>query len=463
MKRRPYPKYKESGLGWAGEIPAHWAVANLRRFATMRTGHTPSRMEASYWQDCDIPWFTLADVWQLRDGKQIYLGETKERISLIGLANSAAELLPTGTVVLSRTASVGFSGIMPEPMCTTQDFWNWIPGPELLSEYLLFAFRAMSQEFQKITMGSTHKTIYQPDAARLELCVPPVSEQTSIVRYIKAETTRIDTLVEKNRTLIERLKEKRTALISRTVIRGLPPEDARAAGLDPHPKLRPSGVEWLGDVPEHWTVKSLARVTISRCDGPFGSGLKTENYTSEGTRVVRLNNIRFARFDAADAAFVSDEYALELGDHSVLPGDLLIAGLGDDSHPVGRACVAPLGLGPAMVKADCFRFRLKGKDALAAFVAYQLSTAAAALAGALATGTTRARMNLTETARRPLALPEIDEQRSIIEFIDRETMKIDQMITRAESAIERLQEYRSALITAAVTGKIDVRDTGVNA
>jgi len=93
---------------------------------------------------------------------------------MLGLANSAAELLPAGTVIFSRTASIGFSGIMPCPMATTQDFWNWICGPKLIPEYLLFLFRAMTQKFAEITNGSTHKTIYQPIAAGLEICVPPI-------------------------------------------------------------------------------------------------------------------------------------------------------------------------------------------------------------------------------------------------------------------------------------------------
>ena len=87
----------------------------------MKTGHTPTATEAAYWDDCTIPWFTLADVWQLRDGTRWYLEETSENISELGLANSAAELLPAGTVVFSRTASIGFSGIMPQPMATSQD------------------------------------------------------------------------------------------------------------------------------------------------------------------------------------------------------------------------------------------------------------------------------------------------------------------------------------------------------
>jgi len=213
----PNAPMKASGIAWLGAVPAHWTVANIRRFAKMRTGHTPSRTNPEYWHDCTIPWFTLADVWQLRDGRRKYLGETKEKISELGLANSAAELLPQGTVVFSRTASVGFSGIMPQPMATSQDFWNWICLPSLVPEYLLCLFRAMRQEFEAITMGSTHKTIYQPIAAGIVICIPPPKEQQAIAAHVDAATGRIDSLVEKVEQSIEGLRELRTALISAAV------------------------------------------------------------------------------------------------------------------------------------------------------------------------------------------------------------------------------------------------------
>jgi type I restriction enzyme S subunit len=211
------PMLKPSGIDWVGDVPAHWAVGNIRGFAKMRTGHTPSRTVAEYWDNCSIPWFTLADVWQLRDGRRKYLGDTSEKISELGLANSAAELLPAGTVILSRTASVGFSGIMPVPMATSQDFWNWICGSRLLPEYLLLLFRAMKQEFARLTMGSTHKTIYQPDAARLRICVPPIAEQKAIVEYADAETAKVVCIVDRVEAAIERLQEYRAALITAAV------------------------------------------------------------------------------------------------------------------------------------------------------------------------------------------------------------------------------------------------------
>jgi type I restriction enzyme, S subunit len=181
--------------------------------------------------------------------------------------------------------------------------------------------------------------------------------------------------------------------------------------------------------------------------------------------VVRLQNIGWAKFADADKAYIDQAHARELGDHSVVADDLLIAGLGDEGHPVGRACVAPVDIGPAMVKADCFRFRLDRRRLIPHFAAYQLSAAASAAAGSLSTGSTRSRINLTATAGRKIALPPINEQETINALLDRETEKIDVLVAKKERLIGLLQERRAALIARAATKGLDrdvpMRDSGV--
>jgi len=213
----PNAKMKNSGIEWIGEIPEHWEVAKTKYVADLKTGHTPSRQHPEYWEDCTIPWFSLADVWQLRSGRQEYLGDTNESINEIGLKNSSAELLPPGTVVVSRTASVGFSGIMPIEMATTQDFVNWVCGPRMSPSYLLYVFRSMNQEFKRLIMGSTHQTIYMPDAASFNTPIPPMGEQLKMVKYIHQKKATLDSLEDLVLLSIDRLREYRTALISAAV------------------------------------------------------------------------------------------------------------------------------------------------------------------------------------------------------------------------------------------------------
>ncbi len=208
---------KDSGIGWIGGIPRHWRSGPVRRYARLESGHTPSRQHPEYWENCTIPWISLADVWQIRDGDVDYITETAELISTLGVANSAARVLPRGTVVLSRTASVGFSAIMGADMATTQDFANWVCGPSIRPEFLLFCFRAMKQEFERLKTGSTHQTIYMPDIASLACPVPPLDEQDAIVEHIRQETLLLSGLVSKAIRSIEVLQERRTALISAAV------------------------------------------------------------------------------------------------------------------------------------------------------------------------------------------------------------------------------------------------------
>lgn len=211
----------DSGLAkhdvpWAPGLKTSFPTVNIRRVAEMRTGHTPNRDKLEYWLETHIPWFTLADVWQIRAGRK-FLGETTEMISSLGLANSAADLLPAGTVVLSRTASVGFTGIMPRPMATSQDYWNWVCGPDILPEYLWFQFRAMRPEFDRIKSGSTHKTIYKADAAAITLVLPPLKDQQEIVQRLTAVDEELAAAEEDVLASIQLAQERRSALISAAV------------------------------------------------------------------------------------------------------------------------------------------------------------------------------------------------------------------------------------------------------
>jgi len=147
----------------------------------------------AYWvpEECVTPWVSLADVWQLRSGEVVFIEETKEKVSEVGLANSAARLLPKDTVILSRTASVGFPAILGEPMATTQDFAAWICGPVLRPKFLYFVLLTMRPEFHRLMMGSTHQTIYMPDIRAFRTPLPPVNEQDEICANLETVVQQI--------------------------------------------------------------------------------------------------------------------------------------------------------------------------------------------------------------------------------------------------------------------------------
>ncbi|WP_156105595.1 restriction endonuclease subunit S [Halobellus rufus] len=207
----------DSDVGWIGEVPEHWDVVRTRFVAELHSGHTPDRSNDEYWEDTDIPWVTTSDIKPFREGRKRYLYETEHQINELGMENSGAHLLPEGTVFLSRTASVGFSGIMGEPMATSQDFANWVCSDEIIPEYLLYVFRSMEQEFNRLMQGSTHQTIYMPDIKSFKTPLPPLEEQREIVDHIETETERLWELIDRVEETIDLLEEKRQALITAAV------------------------------------------------------------------------------------------------------------------------------------------------------------------------------------------------------------------------------------------------------
>ena len=285
------------------------------------------------------------------------------------------------------------------------------------------------------------------------LPIPPLPEQTAIARFLDHATDRIERYIRAKEKLIALLEEQKQVLVHDAVTGRI---DVRTG--KPYPAYKPSGVEYVGEIPEKWKALSLQRLTLCRCDGPFGSGLKSSHYTDEGTRVIRLQNIGHGEFDASDAVYISADHYATLGDHSVEAGDVLIAGLGDSSHPAGRACVAPMGIAPAMVKADCFRFRLNLGVVEPQFLAFQLTATAPLVSGLLSTGATRQRVNLQSASARVVGIPSLHEQGRIVDHVITRSQHIRATQRAARKEISLLCEYRTRLIADVVTGKLDVRE-----
>lgn len=432
---------KATGVEWASSIPSHWTIAKICMVARLESGHTPSRQHPEYWRsgECTIPWFSLADVWQLRDGTQDYLGETSERISPLGLANSSAQLLPAGTVALSRTASVGYVGIMPQPMATTQDFANFVCGDRLMPEYLLYALRAMRDEFRRMTMGSTHQTIYVPDLRKLTIPVPPLADQSRIVGLLRVRIPSVDALIAKKERLIELLQAKRQALIAQAVTKG----------LNPTAKMKESGVDWVGTVPAHWDVAPLySRFTVQlgkMVDSSRDTGadhrpyLRNFNIQWEG---IDLDDVKTMQLSAADRV----RYRLR-------PGDLLVCEGGANANVVGKSAIWRGEIAECYYQKALHRLRPCRDGELPEFLLYALRCAfdlGVFVAGANAN--TVFHLTAEKLRAHRFAFPPSDEQRAIVEALHRSLGRMDRVVVRMATSIERLREYRQALITAAVTG-----------
>ena len=265
----------------------------------------------------------------------------------------------------------------------------------------------------------------------VRLPIPPLDEQRDIVAFLDRETERIDSLIAKKRLLIERLQEYRTALITRTVTRGLPPEAARAAGLDPSPRLKPSGVEWLGDVPEHWEVLRLRRLA--------------EIETGSKDTVDRQDNGEYPFFVRSQTIERIDSWSFE-GEAVLTAGDGV--GVGRVFHYIdGR-----FDYHQRMYKFSGFR-RVIGKFF---FQYFRAMLRVVVLQGTAKSTVDSLRLPMLQDF--PVSCPPRREQQAIVEYIERRSERIDALVAHVDQLIDRLEEYRSALITAAVTGKIDARD-----
>jgi type I restriction enzyme S subunit len=172
------------------EIPAGWSCVPLIQIARLESGHTPSRSRPDWWGG-DVSWVGVVDA-RLHNGKTIF--ETLQHTNEEGLANSAARMLPTGTVCVSRTASVGYVTILGKPMATSQDFVNWVPSEAVTSDWLQLAFTSEKDAFNRFSKGAVHQTIYYPEWLSMHAMLPPLAEQRRIVAKVEQLMALVDAL-----------------------------------------------------------------------------------------------------------------------------------------------------------------------------------------------------------------------------------------------------------------------------
>lgn len=434
---RPYPEMKPSGLAWLGDVPAHWDVRRNGRLFAAR-------------QETGFPELPILEV-SIRSGV---------RIRAFGEGGRKQEMGDRAKYQRSARGDIAYNmmrmwqgavGVAPADGLVSPAYVVARPFPEVDVAYYAYLFRtaAYMREIDVYSRGIVpdRNRLYWESFKQMPSIYPSLEEQRLIVRFLDWHSAQTAKLIRAKKKLIALLNEQKRAIIHRAVTRG----------LDPDVTLKRTAIPWIGMVPDGWQIVPLKRVTKSRCDGPFGSGLKSSHYTSQGVLVVRLQNIGAGAFKATDPAFISHEHYRSLGDHSVVSGDVLVASLGDERHPCGRACVAPADLGEAMVKADCFRFRLKPELANSHFVAMSLSATAEESAAILSAGATRQRVNLQATAERYLALPPIDDQFKIVHHLAAVNEEFQPLLSSTNREITLIQEFRARLIADVITGKLDVR------
>ena len=412
-KHNPYPTYKTSGVEWLGEIPAHWETKRLKTIFRIVNGATPKSTEPLYW-DGEIGWATPDDLGKLTASE---IRSTNRRITNQGYSSCGATLVPQGSLILSTRAPIGHLAIAGTSLCTNQGCRSLVFRYSANPRFFYFQLYAVRQILASLGQGSTFTELARDTLSEVEVVEPPLPEQRAIAEFLDRETAKIDSLVAKKERLIELLREKRTALISRAVTKG----------LDPDVPMKNSGVDWLGKIPAHWEVKRLMRaVTFQRGhdlpsdvreDGNVPVISSSGTYATHSKAIARAPGIVTGRYGTIGNFYLTyeDYWPLNTALYSI------------DLH----------GNEPRFLKS-----MLSHLSPL--FLLYASKSAVP--------GVDRNDIHEVHTV-----VPPIAEQCAIAVYLDSETAKIDDLITKVQEAIERLKELRAALISAAVTGRIDVR------
>ena len=446
MKLEPYPEYKDSGVEWIGQIPSHWSAIRIKWVATMESGHTPDKKIPEYWTDCDIPWVSLNDTNYLKDND--FITDTAIFVNEKGIANSSAHILPAGVVVFSRDATIGRCAITTRPMAVSQHFIAWVCGESIKPEFLLQVLRSMSQELDRMTAGATIKTIGMPDVKTLASPVPGVDEQEDIIKFIRTETNKIDALIFEQQDIVTVLREKRQAVISHAVTRGLNHDVLK----------KDSGVDWLGMIPEHWSVKAL-RHLIHGLDQGWSPQAEDREADPDEWAVIKLSAIKSGRFFDAEHKALSSGTEILKG-LEIKSGDLLLT-RSNTPELVGDVCVVQSTRSKLFFSDLVFRPRLILEQMDARFLMYfLLSDYGRRQVQGDARGSSQSMVKISQGLINAwmIPTPPLADQEAIADFLENELSILDRIISEAESCIALLQEHRTALISAVVTGKVDVRE-----
>ena len=420
-----YPAYKDSGVEWLGEVPVHWNVFKLKRCVSLLTEKTNRRSNPvgleniEGWSGRFVP------------SESDFQGE--------GVA------FEPGDVLFGKLRPyLAKAMVADKPGEAVGDFHVMRPRRGTGGEFLAYQIR--TQQFVSIVDGSTYGAkmprVNWEFMGGMPLSLPPEEEQTLITAFLDHEASKIDTLIAEQQNLIALLKEKRQAVISHAVTKG----------LNPDVPVKNSGVEWLGQVPGHWHVSPLKWLTGPGRDIMYGIVLPGPN-VEQGVPIVKGGDVRPVRLRKELLNRTTAEIEAPFARARLNPGDIVYSIRGS----IGDAELVPEELRDANITQDvarisphsevCGRWLLFVMKSAPVFVQLEQRSLGAAVRG----------INIFDLKRALIPVPSGVEQEAIADFLERKTVMIDSLIAESEHAVALLTERRSALISAAVTGKIDVR------
>jgi type I restriction enzyme, S subunit len=428
-----YNAYRNSSVDWLGEVPRHWVMRPLwtlfRR--TKRTGHA-SELLLSVYRDFGVV---------LKSSRDDNFNKASDDLDLY-------QLVEAGDLAINKMkAWQGSVGISELRGIVSPAYFVYNSIHSENSRYLHYLLRSpqYTAAYLSISKGiRVNQWDMDPQYhSRLPVLTPPLMEQIAIIGFLDRETAKIDALAEEQQRLIALLKEKRQAVISHAVTKG----------LDPNAPMKDSGVEWLGEVPAHWDLMPLKRDLEFLTSGSRGWA---EHYAEDGELFIRIGNLtrETTALDLSDIQRVKVPEGSEGERTKVRPGDLLFS----ITAYLGSVAIAPSDIETAYVSQHVALARLRQRRFLPDWVGLvTLSSIGKTYLETQGYGGTKIQLSLDDVANLPMTAPPIDEQADIVAFLEGEASKFEGLVAESKAAIDLLQERRSALISAAVTGKIDVR------
>lgn len=422
-----YQKYKASGVHWLGEVPTGWRVTPLKQIAQVVNGY-PFDSKA-FNGERGHPLVRIRDL-GASEAETYYDGEFVEAAAI---TSDDVLIGMDGDFNVGRWLGQG-PALLNQRVCAVRG------ASELITRLLEYALPVPLKGINDITYSTTVKHLSSYQVEKIRIALPSESEQTAIVAFLDRETSKIDALVKEQKQLIELLKEKRQAVISHAVTKG----------LSPGVRMKNSGVEWLGEVPEHWEMKRLKRLSPILT---VGIVVNPSNYLSdEGLPFIYGGDIEEGRIRFHTARRISKADSQANDKTRLEAGDLLTVRVGAP----GVTAVVP----PECHGGNCASVMLIRRGEFSSdWLCYTMNSRAVRYQVELVQyGAAQEQFNISHAAEFVVPTPPREEQQEIADYLGAEVNRIVDLIDQSELTIALLQERRAAMVSAAITGKIDLRE-----
>ena len=432
MATQRYPSYRDSGLPWLGKIPEHWDVRrNGRLFA--------ERVETGF-EELPILEVSLRTGVRVRDMEN---GARKQQMADRSKYKRAAK----GDVAYNMMRMwQGAVGVAPVDGLISPAYVVARPFPEVDPRFYTYLFRTSDymREVNKFSRGivSDRNRLYWDEFKQMPSAFPPTEEQTRIADFLDDHGRRTTRLIRNKRRLIGLLNEQKQAIINQAITRGLTPDAP----------MKPTGIDWMPEVPAHWEVKLFSRLASKLQTGPFGSQLHQADYVENGVPIINPMHLINGEIQPDNRTTVNAETAERLSRHALSPGEIVIARRGE----LGRCALVRDSDGSMLCGTGCMTLRLT-EGVPRYFYEFLSSTSVRRFLDERSIGATMQNLNPSIISSIPAVFPPISEQEAIIQEIDEANRTFAALEGKAQDEIRLLLEYRERLIADVVTGKLDVR------